>query len=156
MTLSTPFDGSTGRDVWKPATGYTVLPAMLLRLDQGNGSDQDLGEKAIDESRTDDERALRCRNCGLVVTKDENRISVNGRHDHVFFNPHGHVFEVGCFGQAPGATPLGPSSAEFSWFSECTWQIALCNRCRNHLGWFFAGPNGLFFALILDQLTKEG
>ncbi|WP_161946189.1 cereblon family protein [Desulfonatronum thiosulfatophilum] len=133
-----------------------MRPAMLLRLDQGNNPDRGLDDQTVGEPTTDDDSSLRCRNCGLVVTKDANRISVNGRHDHVFFNPHGHVFEIGCFGNAPGAMPLGPSSAEFSWFSECTWQIAVCSRCRSHLGWLFAGPNGLFFALILDQLAKDG
>ncbi|MEW5736399.1 MAG: cereblon family protein [Thermodesulfobacteriota bacterium] len=99
------------------------------------------------------ENTILCRACGHVVTREESRISVSGAHRHSFFNPAGIVFVIGCFGDAPGLSFLGPSTPEFSWFPGYSWRLALCGSCSEHLGWLYTGPDKApFCGLILDRL----
>jgi hypothetical protein len=88
-----------------------------------------------------------------VVTGGEQRFAVGGAHRHTFFNPAGIVYEVGCFRQAVGCIASGPPSAEFTWFAGHLWRIALCRRCRTHLGWHFTSGDESFFGLILPRLA---
>ncbi len=98
---------------------------------------------------------LVCTQCGHPVTTPAQRRERNGDHCHTLFNPHGHVFEIGIFTQAPGALPQGPSNLEFTWFSGCPWQVALCRACGIHLGWRYLEPEGHgFFGLILNRLVE--
>jgi len=154
-----------GRDV-----GEDISPALtvskefvlrvrevMLRQDQNGHSEHDVGVCQLEEPETSVQPALRCRTCGWAVTSEDQRTAVNGRHNHVFFNPHGQVFEIGCFAQAPGAIPASPSSAEFSWFPGLVWQVAVCAACQVPLGWRFRDvQDSGFFGLILDRLRKDG
>ena len=109
---------------------------------------------AGEETRKAEPQIL-CRRCLHAVTRDRERISVDGAHRHTFATPHGVVFEIACFNRAPGCAPVGPASAEFSWFSGCTWRVALCVACLTHLGWVFRSPGGgSFCGLILDRLIE--
>jgi hypothetical protein len=84
------------------------------------------------------------------------RIGVDGLHRHVFFNPHGLVFELGLFAAAPGCVPVGPLVAEFSWFPGYAWRACLCARCAAHLGWLYRSEAGSgFHGLILDRLDEQ-
>lgn len=96
---------------------------------------------------------LRCTFCLEPVAYAKDRISVEGSHIHVFTNPSGIVFEIGCFALAPGCRTVGQASDEFTWFPGCTWQIAVCGKCTGHLGWCFASESARFWALILDRLV---
>ena len=49
----------------------------------------------------------------------------------------------------------GEPTTEHSWFPGYTWRIALCSRCRNHLGWLFQGHGEGFYGLILTQLRER-
>lgn len=102
----------------------------------------------------DEDPRLVCRLCRALVTRESERVSHGGGHTHVFFNPHGHVFEIGCFAQAPGVATVGPASVEFTWFPGYAWRIAICRRCQTHLGWRFSGET-VFHGLILDMLDRE-
>lgn len=96
-----------------------------------------------------------CRTCLHPITRPAERISVQGRHTHTFANPHGIVFEIGCFQRAPGGGLIGPASNEFTWFTGYRWRVCVCAACLNHLGWAFLPPaNGAFFGLILDRLIE--
>ena len=55
-------------------------------------------------------KVLRCRACEAEIASDDDRIEMSGAHAHTFVNPHGHVFEVGCFARAPGCVPVGPAT----------------------------------------------
>jgi hypothetical protein len=101
-----------------------------------------------------DEGPLRCAQCLWPVTFPRDRRSVGGAHRHVFANPHGLVFEIGCFARAPGCVPVGPDTPDFSWFPGTTWQVASCARCGLHLGWRYEGHPELdrFHGLILPRL----
>ena len=99
-------------------------------------------------------RALVCVVCGHVITRQEEKITVHGKHAHVFFNPAGIVFELGCFRSAPGCASLGRPTLEFTWFDGFAWRVCICSQCGNHLGWHYQNvhdPQG-FFGLILSQL----
>lgn len=100
---------------------------------------------------------LRCIQCRHVITQAKARMDVHGQHRHVFFNPHGHVFELGCFSLAPGCSAIGPRSEEFTWFAGYAWQVAICAHCGLHMGWLYRGVamSGAFWGLILPNLVEE-
>ncbi|MFW6323869.1 MAG: cereblon family protein [Desulfovibrionales bacterium] len=118
------------------------------------------GVEILERDETDtreQKKDLICSTCKRKITTFGMRIPVNGTHEHVFFNPHGFVFELGCFSSAPGCLPFGRTSMEFSWFAGHSWQIALCAGCQNHLGWIFQASDGdRFFGLILPRLKESG
>ncbi|HNS99887.1 MAG TPA: cereblon family protein [Polyangiaceae bacterium] len=80
------------------------------------------------------------------------RIEVAGAHRHTFANPHGLVFQIGCFSEATGCRGTGPASDDFTWFSGYEWQVGVCARCGIHLGWRFISHRTSFFGLIVDRL----
>ena len=106
-----------------------------------------------DEEISDNGEHIRCRQCHLIITRKTEQIEVNGAHHHVCTNPHGVVFEIGCFKTAEGCSPVGPSSNEWSWFPGFSWKVAVCRRCLIHLGWLFASPApNRFYGFILNRL----
>ncbi|MEW5908591.1 MAG: cereblon family protein [Thermodesulfobacteriota bacterium] len=97
--------------------------------------------------------AILCRVCRRIITYPEEQIEVSGAHQHTFANPHGIVFEIGCFKSAKGCAHFGLSTPEFSWFKGFQWKLSACLFCMTHLGWFYTGPEGTsFYGLILDRL----
>ena len=105
--------------------------------------------------KTDD--GLYCARCEALVTRTRWAISKEG-HEHVFFNPAGHVFRILCFSEAPGARDYGPATDDFTWFKGYDWVLALCAECGAHLGWRYEGAAAppVFFGLIKDRLTATG
>ncbi|MBU0908237.1 MAG: hypothetical protein KKA54_09485 [Proteobacteria bacterium] len=99
---------------------------------------------------------FRCRFCRAKITTAAQMIAVNGSHRHVFTNPHGKVYEIGCFSQAPGCLTHGPPTTECTWFTGCTWRFSLCGSCFSHLGWqYHSYLTGYFFGLVLANLTRR-
>ncbi len=101
------------------------------------------------------ERHLVCAHCRNVVTVDSARAEVQGAHEHTFANPHGFVFHIACFSEAPGVRPVGAPSYDFPWFAGFTWQVDLCAQCGLHLGWFFESHEKSFHGLIADRLDEQ-
>ena len=96
---------------------------------------------------------IRCRSCGHGIADPDDRIAVDGAHIHTFANPHGIVFEIGCFSLADGCTVAGRFTDDFSWFRGFQWRLCACSACLTHLGWEYASTGGSgFFGLILDNL----
>ncbi len=95
-----------------------------------------------------------CRFCGHEITKAEHIISVDGAHRHVFTNPAGITFEIGCFSRADGCLLQGIPTYEHTWFKGYKWNYAHCMGCLVHLGWFYQGADSGFFGLILDRLME--
>ncbi len=94
-----------------------------------------------------------CRKCFRIITSPDERMEVHGAHQHTFANPHGLVFEIGCFGTAEGCGYTGLPTTEFSWFNGFSWQIAICSRCLTHVGWLFTSTSAESFnGLIVDRL----
>jgi hypothetical protein len=107
---------------------------------------------AVDQ--TEDGDFLLCANCLNLVTLHQAAITVNNAHQHTFANPHGLVFTIGCFKQAPGCGAAGEATAEFSWFSGYRWRVAVCAACLSLLGWRFSSGETSFYGLILDRLVE--
>ena len=88
---------------------------------------------------SDDKERLHCSQCHYPITRPADRIEVNAKHEHVFVNPHGYLYQIGCFARAPGCLTVGPPTDHFTWFPGYTWRIAICGRCSTLLGWAFQG-----------------
>jgi hypothetical protein len=96
-----------------------------------------------------------CRDCLHPITRPSERITVEGQHAHTFANPHGIVFEIGCFRRAAGCGAIGPPSSDFSWFAGHRWRVCICAACLVHLGWVFLPAVGdVFYGLILERLRE--
>jgi len=99
-------------------------------------------------------KPLLCAFCYCMITSEGESIDVQGNHFHTCTNPADIIFNIRCFNNAPGCSPIGAASAEHTWFSGYRWQIALCKDCGEHLGWLFKGGDS-FYGLIADRLTCE-
>jgi len=100
------------------------------------------------------EKPLLCAVCRTTITWKEASISINGSQSHVFLNPSGMVFEVGCFSRAINLAGLGPVTSEFTWFPGYFWQTVICSNCHSQLGWSYHSDDAaMFFGLILNRLT---
>ena len=98
---------------------------------------------------------LACSRCEYRLTSDQDRTTVNERHEHTFMNPHAFAYHIGCFGNAPGAAGYGAATTEFTWFPGYAWQLAHCRGCGVHLGWKFQADSHSFFGLVLDRLVRR-
>lgn len=103
-------------------------------------------------SLTQEDEIIVCAACNHHITDLSRQIIVNNSFHHIFANPHGHVFEIGCFSDARGCRSSSMSSYEFSWFPGYSWQISVCNYCSTHLGWVFSSDSRRFYGLILEKL----
>ncbi|MEJ2658432.1 MAG: cereblon family protein [Desulfobacterales bacterium] len=117
-------------------------------------------ENWVEDETKDDtleqEEFIRCRQCRNIIASPDDRITVQGAHRHTFANPHGIVFEIGCFKAVKGCGHVGLPSDEFSWFSGYSWRVAICFMCLTHLGWVFtAYGKESFHGLILDRLITQ-
>ena len=113
-------------------------------------------EDETKEDMREQEEFIRCRQCRNILASPDDRITVEGAHRHTFANPHGIVFEIGCFKAVKGCGHVGAPSDEFSWFSGYDWRVAVCFRCLTHLGWLFtASGRESFHGLIIDRLITR-
>ena len=118
-----------------------------------NVTDATVVEKEREEQGPEEEEYILCRQCRQAITRPAERIEVQGTHRHTFANPHGLVFELGCFKNAVGCGYAGAATDEFTWFAGYRWRICFCATCLTHLGWIFSSPGGdAFHGLILDRL----
>lgn len=107
-----------------------------------------------EKEQTQEYRQIVCRQCRNIITRPEEKIEVNGSHQHTFANPNGQVFEIGCFQTAEGCGYTGEATEEYSWFRGYAWRVAVCGRCLTQIGWLFSASMGVsrFNGLILDRL----
>lgn len=142
------------------AARTSVHPPSIFKNAPGKncGPDQTTPDGAPDpDSNPDTARpVLVCRVCRTVVTRPDLAVKVDGSHRHVFFNPHGLVFDLGCFASARNVLPTGPRTDEFTWFAGYRWQAVVCAGCAGLLGWRYTGQEHAFFGLILPALIETG
>ncbi len=132
-------------------------PLALLREDEGERTPGRPGHDARPkEGGPGPGRVLVCRVCRRRITTESARMTKAGRHLHVFANPMGLVFEIGCFSVAAGCLRAGPPSLEFTWFPGYAWQPAICSGCGGHMGWFWQHASGDgFWGLLVERLDPE-
>jgi hypothetical protein len=121
----------------------------------GDGADENAPGGSSQPVEAETGGVLVCRACRSRITRRDLGMEINGRHRHVFFNPQGLVFELGCFASARNLMPAGPETDEFTWFPGYRWQVVLCTGCSTQLGWRYVGEQGGFFGLILKALLEE-
>jgi len=119
----------------------------------GGGTTPGREDHTLEHAIEEEEGALSCSNCLYPITRVDEKTAVAGAHEHVFANPEGVIFEIGCFRLAPGCEEVGPSTLEFTWFDGYAWQAVVCRGCMNHIGWFYSGSGGSFYGLILNRLV---
>ena len=100
-------------------------------------------------------RRLLCAACGEIVTHEDEAIEIANEHAHVFVNPGGFIYEIRCFGRAPGCTGEGPTTDQWTWFPGYRWQVGVCALCGIQLGWIYRGADQVFFGLIDDRLAAS-
>ena len=98
--------------------------------------------------------AIVCAACGHPITRPSARAAIGGAHVHTFKNPSGIDYTIGCFHEAHGCRSFGEPSFVWTWFPGHAWQLALCARCGEHLGWSFHGDAGVFWGLVLERLRE--
>lgn len=142
----------------KMIPSYPIFPCLLR--DPPENQDDEMPVSVIEDELEDEtleiEEYIRCRQCRNILASPDDRISVQGSHQHTFANPHGIVFEIGCFTAVKGCGHIGPPSDEFTWFAGYSWRVAVCLVCLTHLGWFFSSSGKeSFHGLILDRLITQ-
>ena len=121
----------------------------------GPGKSGQRPEEAVEnKEETKEEKLILCRHCGHAVTHPDERTEKEGAYQHTFANPHGIVYDIGCFRTADGCGATGPATGEFTWFKGYRWRVAVCIACLVHIGWLFVSDSGdRFHGLILDRLV---
>ncbi len=131
-----------------------TIPRQYL-LKEDHFQHEAIIEEETEEESKEHKNYILCRTCRKIITAPSSRISIQGSHQHVFFNPMGIVFEIGCFSSAPGCIQSGTLTYEFTWFDGYAWNISLCSSCYTHLGWYYQSNTGSsFYGLILTQLEE--
>jgi hypothetical protein len=135
------------------------IPLDLLRTPKAKGPVGKPSPVSREDTKEKDavrpETVILCRRCNQIISSSNEKISVNGSHRHTFANPHGLVFDIGCFQTVTGCGYAGPPSDEFSWFTGFSWRIVLCGMCLAHLGWVFLSGGSSFHGLILDRIVEK-
>ncbi len=104
--------------------------------------------------RSADDKSIICKICKAAITRQEDRVSIQGQHCHTCTNPADITYTIGCFRVAPGCCQIGPASFEHTWFQGYRWQMSVCADCGEHLGWCFNSTD-CFYGLILDRLLSQ-
>lgn len=111
-------------------------------------------EKALEQDIISEGEKILCKFCQHPITSSQKKIEVNGQYHHIFSNPIGITYEIGCFSSANGCINEGAPTLEYTWFTGFAWRFALCSNCYAHLGWFYQSDNDSFYALILESLDS--
>lgn len=94
-----------------------------------------------------------CAWCLNRVADDRDRFSFEGKDEFAFSNPSGIRFEIITFAQTYGCRQTGVPTLEHSWFAGHAWSFCQCERCGQHLGWYYAGQHE-FAGLIKAQIVR--
>ena len=133
---------------------YAVYPWLCLFDPEEDMSRRERASVHVGPARKRENR-LFCLSCHVLITNQDERVPIQGAHEHMCTNPHGLTFRVGCFRSARGCRHFGEATSEHTWFQGYRWRIALCAKCQTHLGWIFEAPVDGFYGLILDRLTSR-
>jgi len=138
-------------------TKHLIQKGKLYTLKQSSEEQiEEVSSKILQETETEKEKeSILCRNCKNEITSAEFTTAFNGQHAHIFKNPAGLTFHIGCFSRAWGCIVYGIPTYEYTWFAGFSWSVALCSNCLTHLGWHYQSGGNSFFGLILANLVKD-
>jgi hypothetical protein len=137
------------------AKSLCLLDPAVCREEHDAPAPPDAETVEEDETEAETGRGILCRSCRQLITARQHETTVNGQHQHTFFNPAGIVFEISCYRQADGCVVRGQPTDEFTWFAGYDWQYSLCATCGMHMGWFFRSRDSFFFGLISSKLIAD-
>jgi hypothetical protein len=103
-----------------------------------------------EQSELQEQKSILCKNCTHVITSPALAVQP---HEHTFRNPVGYSFHVLCFSDAPGADDAGSPTLAATWFPDYAWSFAVCQQCRQHIGWWWSGRDR-FIGLIAQRLIR--
>ncbi|XP_058811692.1 protein cereblon-like [Topomyia yanbarensis] len=86
----------------------------------------------------DDTCAFCCKKCDCRIANYTDMFAMSKQGVSISYcNPSGFVHETLTVYRTVEKTTRTTSkpSTDFSWFPGYSWQIAICNRCNNHIGW---------------------
>lgn len=133
-----------------------IPPAPVSLLEQdGQDGQRDTRARTRDPWGGARGTRLLCAACGRAITAAGWGIRIAGAHEHSFVNPHGLLFRIACFREAPGCSHQGERHHEYSWFPGHSWEIAGCAGCGTHLGWRFERADDRFHGLVQGRLVQE-
>ncbi len=105
------------------------------------------------EARSDPAGDWLCAWCLNRVTNEKHRFQYDGKDEFVFTNPTGVRFEIITFAHTFGCRKSGAPTLEHTWFPSHAWSFCQCDRCGQHLGWFYQGPSE-FVGLIKARIVR--
>ncbi len=94
-----------------------------------------------------------CAWCLNKVANESDRFAYEGRNEFTFANPAGVRFEIITFSKTVGCRQSGTPTLEHTWFANHAWSFCQCDRCGQHLGWYYTGPHD-FAGLIKNRLVR--
>ncbi len=94
-----------------------------------------------------------CAWCLNRVANEKHRLKLEGKDEFTFSNPAGIVFEIITFSQTLGCEETGIPTLEHTWFAGHAWSFCECDRCGQHLGWYYTGPLD-FVGLITERIRR--
>jgi len=81
-----------------------------------------------------------CAWCLNLVANESDRFQFEGKDEFSFSNPDGIRFAIITFSRAPGCRQAGLPTLQYTWFPGHAWSFCHCDRCDQHLGWYYNGP----------------
>ena len=94
-----------------------------------------------------------CAWCQNRVANETDRFRYNGKDEFTFSNPQGMRFAIITFSQTLGCREAGKPTLEHTWFPGHAWSYCQCDRCGQHLGWYYAGQHE-FAGLIKARIVR--
>jgi uncharacterized protein YlaI len=94
-----------------------------------------------------------CAWCHNRVASEKDRFYYDGKSEFSFQNPERTRFDILTFSRTIGCAQAGLPTFEHTWFPGHAWSYCVCNWCRMHLGWHYAGPS-IFTGLIRDRIVR--
>ena len=104
-------------------------------------------------SQSDPANDWLCAWCLNRVASEKDRFSQDGQSEFSFKNPEGVRFHILIFSRTLGCRDVGAPTLEPTWFPGHAWSYCVCDRCRMHLGWYYAGPSE-FAGLIRERIVR--
>jgi len=94
-----------------------------------------------------------CAWCLNRVANERDRFEFGGRDEFTFSNPDGICFEIITFSVTLGCEQAGVPTLDHTWFAGHAWSYCRCERCGQHLGWYYAGAHD-FAGLIKSRIVR--
>jgi hypothetical protein len=94
-----------------------------------------------------------CSFCLNRVANEKDRFQYEGKDEFSFLNPQGIRFDIITFSHTLGCQQSGPPSLQFTWFDGHAWSYCVCDRCGQHLGWYYSGKQD-FVGLIKTRILR--